>query len=145
MPQINIVMGFINTTFSVNLTTGPAYFRNSTMDYFGEMIVGGTVPVEVTVKDRNLNPLGGHSVALTATAGSIAASPVITDRYGTATFLYTAVADTSIAQSAYLTATDSDPLGGITVVKKVTFSDFIKPKPGDDPATPETTEFADSK
>lgn len=142
---VSLRSGFINTNFSVNLTTGSAYFRNSTMDYFGEMIVGGTVPIEVTIKDRNSNPLGGHSVALTATAGSIAASPVITDRYGIATFLYTAVADTTIAKSAYLTATDLDPRGGITVVKKVEFSPFIKPKPGDDPATPETVAFSGSE
>jgi adhesin/invasin len=135
--------GMIWATWPINLLSGPAYFRNSTMDYFGEMVVGATVPVEVTIKDRNDIPLGGHVVSLTATAGSVSGSPAVTDRYGIATFSYTAPADTSVAQSAYLTATDSDPRGGITVAKKVDFVTAVRPNPGDEPGIATRVSFND--
>jgi hypothetical protein len=116
---------------NVNLLSGTAYFKNSVIEFFGDLVTGATVPVEVVIKDRNFIPLGGHSIALTSTSGSISGSPAITDRYGIATFMFTAPADTSIAKQAYLTATDSDPRGGISVAKKVTFSAPVKRKPGD--------------
>jgi hypothetical protein len=135
--------GLVSATWDIDLLSGPAYFRNCTMEYFGEMVVGATVPIEVTIKDRQNIPLGGHAVALTATAGSVTGSPTVTDRYGTATFFYTSPADTSIAKSAYLSAADSDPRGGVTVVKKVTFADFVRQHPGEDPNVPATAVFDD--
>jgi hypothetical protein len=123
--------GLVTATHNINLLSGTAYFKNSVIEFFGDVVTGATVPVEVVIKDRNAIPLGGHSVSLTATAGSITGSPAITDRYGTATFMFTAPADTSIAKQAYLTATDSDPRGGVSVAKKVTFSAPVKRKPGD--------------
>jgi hypothetical protein len=78
------------------------------------------------IKDRQNVPLGGHSIVLTATAGAVAGSPALTDRYGTATFMYTAPADTSIAKQAYLTATDNDPRGGISKAQKISIVAPVK-------------------
>ena len=134
--------GPISATHQVNLLSGPAYFRNSTIEFFGELVVGATVPVEVTIKDRQTIPLGGHQVVLTATAGAITGSPAITDRYGTATFMYTAPADTSIASTVYLTATDNDPLGGISVAHKVTILPSVKERfKQDDPVLRQRISF----
>jgi hypothetical protein len=127
----------------INLLSGFAYFRNCTMDYWGELVYGVTVPVEVTILDRESVPLGGHSIVLTATNGSVSGSPAVTNRYGTATFMYTAPADSTFGLSAYLTATDNDPRGGVTVVAKVTFAQFIKSNPGDDRNNLATARFED--
>lgn len=124
--------GAVVSTHNVNLLSGTAYFKNSTIEFFGEMVTGATVPVEVVILDRNNVPLGGHSVTLTATAGSVVTSPVVTDRYGVASFLYTAPADTSIAKTAYLTATDNDPRGGISKGLKVEITAPVKGLFGDD-------------
>jgi hypothetical protein len=130
--QVVARVGFVVATHNINLLSGPAYYKNSTIDFFGDVITGATVPVEVVIKDRQNVPLGGHSVAMTATAGSISGSPAVTDRYGVATFMYTAPADTSIAKSAYLTATDNDPRGGISKAQKITISAPVKRLFGDD-------------
>jgi len=119
-------------THNVNLLSGTAYFKNSTIEFFGDVVTGATVPVEVVIKDRQDVPLGGHSVTLIATAGSVVSSPVVTDRYGVASFLYTAPADTSIAKSAYLTATDNDPRGGISKGLKLEITAPVKGLFGDD-------------
>lgn len=126
-------VGGVTATHQVNLLSGPAYYRNSTIDFFGDVITGATVPVEVIIKDRQNVPLGGHSVTLTATSGSVSNSPAITDAYGVATFMYTAPADTSIAKSAYLTATDTDPRGGISKAQKITITAPVKGKFDDEP------------
>jgi hypothetical protein len=134
--------GAASASTTINLLSGPAYFKNSTIEFFGDMTIGATVPVEVVIKDRQSVPLGGHSVVLTATSGSVVGSPAITDSYGTASFLYTAPADTSIAKSATLTATDNDPRGQVTVAQKVTFS-TVRMHKGEDPRVPRIAEFSD--
>jgi hypothetical protein len=127
----------------IDLLSGTAYFRNCTMDYWGELVYGVSVPVEVSIHDREDIPLGGHSIVLTTTTGSVSGSPAITNQYGVATFMYTAPADSTFGKSAYLTATDNDPRGGVTVVAKVEFVQFIRSKPGDDRDDPTVQAFSD--
>lgn len=123
---ISARVGAIGATHNIQLLSGPAYYRNSTIDFFGDVITSATVPVEVVIKDRQNVPLGGHSLTLVATAGTVTGSPAVTDRYGVATFMYTAPNDTSIAKSAYLTATDNDPRGQISKAQKITITAPVK-------------------
>lgn len=136
-------VGAVGSSHNITLLSGPAYYKNSTIDFFGDVITSSTVPVEVVIKDRQNVPLGGHSVVLTATAGSVTGSPSITDRYGIASFLYTAPADTSIAKQAYLNATDNDPRGGISKAQKVTISAPVKRLFGNDEPAVATRAFFD--
>lgn len=106
----------------VILTTGAASSETSTLEVTGSMPTGSTVPVQVIIKDRYGNPLGGHLIELTAIRGTIAGSPRYTDRFGVAEgFLFTATGSPNT--TATITAADLDPgYGGLVLVEFVSLT-----------------------
>lgn len=99
-------------TANVTLTTGIARSDRSFVTIPDRIPVGTTVPLFVTVKDREGNPLGDHSLELSVTSGAIDAL-VVTDTLGEALVTF-AAPDTAV--DAMLTVRDMDPgYGGIVL------------------------------
>jgi hypothetical protein len=115
-------IGGFNGTAKVVLTTGRAYSKNSAIDMQTTMTYGSTGPIEVTIKDRNGNPLGGHLIQVTGDGigGTVTGSPQYTNEYGVASgFTFAATTDATIT-TAYVTVSDLDPkYGGITLSAKI--------------------------
>jgi hypothetical protein len=117
--------GFNGTT-EVVLLTGPSYSENCTVLAPTNMRYGSSAAIEVIVRDRWENPLGGHAVAVStdSEAGSISGSPQYTDAFGLASgFTFTATADRNV-ETAVITARDTDPnFGGMSVVVVITLQE----------------------
>jgi len=81
---------------------------------------GYSVPVEVTIKDRYGNPLGGHRIVLTTQNGAITNATQYTDPWGVASgFTYTTTSNFGIALDI-LQAEDQDPgYGGMVITQKI--------------------------
>ena len=113
-----------NSTAQVVLKTGRAFSKNSQVTVQSTVSYGISVPVEVAIKDRWGNPLGGHLIQVLGdgVGGTISGSPRYTDEYGVASgFTFTATSNQAITQS-FLTVNDLDPnYGGISLSAKVTF------------------------
>ena len=104
-------------TYSINITTGIANKSKSEWDAPGNALLGEIVVLTVTVRDRFGNPLGDHTLTLTATGGAVSNGSQETDGSGEASgFTWTAP---GAAASVSLTITDSDPRGGISFTKGV--------------------------
>lgn len=116
------IYGF-NGDAKVVLTTGRAYSKNSAIDAQSSLSYGASTPIEVTIKDRAGNPLGGHLIQITTdgTSGAITGSPRYTNEYGVASgFTFTATTNEAVT-TAYFTVDDLDPnYGGITLSGKIT-------------------------
>jgi len=99
----------------------PAFADNCNIDVETTIPHGYSVPVDVAIKDRYGNPLGGHKIVLTSQNGQIAGSPQYTDPWGVAYgFTYTTTSNFGI-EIDFLTAEDQDPgYGGITLTQKIT-------------------------
>jgi adhesin/invasin len=111
------------STFNVALTTGTAYRGNSGINGLSSVTVGETVYYSVTIKDRFGNPLGDHTLNMTATGGVVTGATQETDSYGEANgFVWTAP---DVAGDYTIIVTDTDPRGGIVLTKKVTVQDVI--------------------
>ena len=115
-------IGGFNGTAEVVLTTGRAYAKNSAIDMQTTLTYGTSTPIEISIKDRNGNPLGGHLIQVTGdgTGGTVTGSPQYTNEYGVASgFTFTATNNGAIT-AAYMTVTDLDPkYGGITMSGKI--------------------------
>jgi hypothetical protein len=115
------VYGF-NDHAHVVLKTGRAYSKMSVIDMQRSLTYGSSTPIEVTIKDRWGNPLGGHLITITddGVGGAVIGSPQYTNEYGVASgFEFTATNNTSIT-SAFITMTDLDPnFGGIAISVKI--------------------------
>jgi hypothetical protein len=107
----------------VTLTTGPSASKSSVLEAPGSVPAGFAVPIEVVIKDYNGNPLGGHLIELSASAGTVTDSVQYTNKYGIASgFLFTAQGEQG--DQIILTATDLDPgFGGLVLWKLVTISE----------------------
>ena len=126
--NLNARADWASATVQVNFLTGFAYYKNCNVDITGNVGYGISEPLAVEIKDRAGNPLGGHSISVIVTSGSITGSPSITNSYGETTGLFfNAPTDTTI-KSATITITDNDPRGGVTFNKKVTLSAALKKK-----------------
>jgi hypothetical protein len=105
------------TSRSVQLLTGMAYSRNCEMTVQGSVAPGETIAVSALIQDRWGNPLGDHTLNLTASGGSVSGASQETNAYGEASgFQWTAP---SSPGSYTLTLTDADPRGGVTLVKSI--------------------------
>ncbi|RME21462.1 MAG: hypothetical protein D6800_12070 [Candidatus Zixiibacteriota bacterium] len=110
--------GTAATAIPVTLTTGFAHRASSSINVQSSANAGEALPVSVTIVDRNLNPLGDHTLTLTASGGVVTGGTQETDGYGEASgFTWTAPAT---AGDYTLTITDTDPRGGIVLTKTVT-------------------------
>jgi hypothetical protein len=106
------------SSFDVILTTGNAYRGNSNINGLATVNPGEEVYYSVTIQDRFGNPLGDHTINMTATGGTISGATQETDGYGEANgFIWTAPV-TPITYT--ITASDTDPRGGIVLTKSVT-------------------------
>jgi hypothetical protein len=106
------------TRFAVSLLTGSAYTGNSSIQAPGTAGISEQVRFFVRIADRWGNPLGDHTLVLTASGGTISGGTQETNEYGEADgFVWTAPATLG---DYNLTITDTDPRGNITLVKKIT-------------------------
>lgn len=106
------------SSFNVTLTTGNAYRGNSIINGLGSVNPGDQVFLSVTIKDRFGNPLGDHTLNMTATGGTVTGATQDTDSYGEANgFIWTAPATPA---TYTITVSDTDPRGGIVLTKQVT-------------------------
>jgi len=113
--------GWVANWVTVPFLTGNTYSKNCFVDMPTVIQYGSSVPIEVNVKDRYGNPLGGHLIFASSfgLGCSITEAAQTTDAYGVAAgFTFIATADTTV-KSATVTITDYDPRGGVVLSKKV--------------------------
>jgi len=108
--------GGAGVTGVCSLSTGFAYTGNSTINMQSNATPGETVYITVTVEDRWGNPLGDHTLNLTASGGTVTGGTQETDAYGEATgFTWTGgIGDYTIVVN------DTDPRGGIILTSPIT-------------------------
>jgi hypothetical protein len=115
-----------NGSAQVVLKTGRSYSKVSSISVQSTVTYGTSIPVEVTIKDRWGNPLGGHLVEVhgDGQGGSVSGSPRYTDSYGVASgYTFTATTNKAITQT-FLTVNDLDPnYGGISLSAKISFEE----------------------
>ena len=110
--------GGITSMFTVTLTTGTAYYENCEMSCEANVAAGTDLQVRAVIQDRWGNPLGDHTLILTASAGSVSNGTQETNTYGEAfDFTFTAP---GAAGNVVLTIEDTDPRGGVVLTKSVT-------------------------
>ncbi len=104
--------------YPVVLKTGFAYSGNSTINAVSTASVGEVVNISATIADRWGNPLGDHTLNMTASGGTVAGATQETDGYGEANgFTWTAPAGLG---DYTITVSDTDPRGGIILSIKIT-------------------------
>lgn len=114
-----------NGSVEVVIRTGAAYSKTSIVDVPSSMVYGSTAPIEVQIKDRWGNPLGGHLIQVTCNSGgTVTGSPRYTDAYGVASgFEFFATSNQSFSE-ALIVVSDLDPnFGGISFSKKVSLEE----------------------
>ena len=106
---VTIWSGSAARTFAVNLLTGSAYNGNCSLDGTSSVAVGGTGRFTAVINDRYGNPLGDHTLVMTASAGTVVSSTHETNDYGEAgVFVWTAP---GTAGDVIITVQDTDPRG----------------------------------
>jgi hypothetical protein len=107
------------TTRACTLLTGTAYSGNSQINGASTAIPGEQVRLSVKVADRWANPLGDHTLNMTASGGVVTGGTQETDAYGEAFgFIWTAPA---LDGDYNITVTDTDPRGGgMVLTMKIT-------------------------
>ncbi|MFQ5499307.1 MAG: hypothetical protein ACE5FH_06515 [Candidatus Zixiibacteriota bacterium] len=106
-----------SVTIQIPLRTSTAYKRNSELFAQATALKGEVVSMYAVMKDRYGNPLGNHTINMTATAGTVTGATQKTNAFGEANgFIWTAP-DT--ASAATIMATDVDPLGGLILTKGI--------------------------
>ncbi len=109
--------GYTGSLFTVALTTGVAYSGNSSINAVGAATPGEAVSISATIKDRFGNPLGDHTLNMTAADGTVTGGTQETNAYGEASgFVWTAPAVTG---PVTITITDTDPRGGIFLTHSI--------------------------
>jgi len=111
-----------NGSVQVVLRTGAAYSKTSLIDMPTSMVYGTSSPIEVTIKDRWGNPLGGHLVTVSGdgTTATITGSPQYTNSYGVASGFDMTVTSNQNYTESMIIIRDLDPnFGNISIVKKV--------------------------
>lgn len=107
-------------SYNLQLLTGNAYRGTSSINVPGSVRIGQSVQISATIQDRWSNPLGDHTLVLSASAGAIVGASQETDAYGEADgFVWNIPNDTLLAGDQLLTITDTDPRGGIVITKTV--------------------------
>lgn len=101
--------GLRNTVYPCTLTTGPAYGQMSSMTGQAAAVYGEEVNFDVEIKDRSGNPLGDHTLVMTASGGVVVGATKNTNSHGEA-FGFTWIAP-AVDGSYAVKITDTDPLG----------------------------------
>lgn len=110
--------GTAAVTYNVSLTTGFAYGGNSSVTIPGNAAVGEFVNISAIIQDRFGNPLGDHTLILSANSGTVTGASQETNSYGEAVGFRWTPSDTG---SYTLTITNTDPRGsGLVLSKTVT-------------------------
>ena len=105
-----------SSSVTVPFTTGASRNDRSFVTVPENIPLGATVPLYITIRDREGNPLGDHSLNLTVSAGSVDGL-VVTDGLGEALVTF-AAPDT--AAEVILTVRDFDPsYGGVVLFEKI--------------------------
>ena len=107
-----------SVTYNVTITTGVAYRKSSQFfEAQATAFPGEIVGMSVVIKDRYENPLGDHTLIMTATQGIVTNGTQETNLYGEANgFLWTAP---DSATSVTITVQDTDPRGGFTLTQGI--------------------------
>ncbi len=106
-----------SVSYNVTITTDDAYLQNCILTAPATAFPGEIVNISVLIKDRFNNPLGDHTLIMTATAGTVANGTQETNAYGEASgFLWTAP---GAAEKVTITIQDTDPRGGFTFTQGV--------------------------
>lgn len=105
--------------YAITLTTGEAYRANCEVSDGPKTMAQGEVGrFSVVIKDYYGNPLGDHTIVLSAPTGVVSGASQETNAHGEAGgFSWTAPA---VAGDVNLTFQDTDPRGGVTITYKVT-------------------------
>ncbi len=104
------------TSFTVLMTTGPAFSGNSSISVQGAAVGGEVANFNVVVKDRFGNPLADHTLNITVPSGTPSPATVETNAYGEAYFSWLVPG----APGEYpVVASDTDPRGGINLAYSV--------------------------
>jgi adhesin/invasin len=108
--MITFRAGLASRSIICSLLTGTTSRANSGINCAGSVDTGKTVDASVSIKDRWGNPLGDHTLVMTASGGTVLGATQETDSYGEAYgFKYRAPAAKG---TQTITVTDTDPRGG---------------------------------
>lgn len=103
---------------SIPLTTDIAYTPNCSLDGPTNAAVGEVLRFSALIQDRFTNPLGDHTLLMTASGGTVSGASQETNAFGEASgFTWTAPGTPG---DYTITIYDSDPFGGIYLTTKVT-------------------------
>ena len=108
------------SAYPIQLTTGTAYTANSEVSGPSSISVGESANLSVVIKDRFGNPLGDHTVVMSAATGVVGGATQNTNSYGEALGYTWTPADTG---SVNVVFTDTDPRGGIVLTYKVSVTE----------------------
>jgi hypothetical protein len=103
-------------SFQTLFLTGNTYVGNCDILIEPEIEPSATVPFSIVVKDRAGNPLGGHSLEIHASLGTLSAIFLTSNEYGEVNLFFTAPA---VQGATIITVTDRDPRGEVSFAKKV--------------------------
>lgn len=111
--------GIAYVSYPIILTTGHAYSGNCSIEAISKASAGEVVNVSALIADRWGNPLGDHTLNMSASGGVVAGASQETNAYGEANgFTWTAPAGLG---DYTITVADTDPRGsGITIDVKIT-------------------------
>lgn len=102
----------------VNLTTGVAYTENCEFNGPETVSLNSQVRYNVIIQDRYGNPLGDHTLNMSASGGAVSGATQESNTFGEASgFTWTAP---GVAGNYTLTIYDTDPRGGIYLTKTIT-------------------------
>jgi len=102
--------GYGSTSFAINLATGFTSRSGSIIQCPSAVDTGKTIDVNLVINDRWGNPLGDHTLNMTATGGTVMSASHETDAYGEAYGFRWRAPVTAGVQTIYIT--DADPRGG---------------------------------
>lgn len=108
-------------SYNVNLTTGTAYRILCELQGQATAFPTEVVALWAIIRDRYGNPLGDHTLTMSATQGTVQNPVQETNAFGEANgFIWTAP-DSNTAVT--ITVVDSDPLGNVTLTQGVVVQD----------------------
>jgi len=106
-----------SVTYPMTITTGVAYRITSELQGQANAFPGEIVSLYAVIRDRFSNPLGDHTLVMTATGGTVQNATEETNEYGEANgFIWIAP---NVAGTATITVQDTDPRGGFTLTAGV--------------------------
>ena len=108
--HVTFRVGFADSTVAIVLKTGFASRSLSIINCPASVDTGQVVDISVTIKDRWSNPLGDHTLVMSASGGTVLSSTHVTDGYGEAYGFRYRAPGTKGTQS--IVVDDLDPRGG---------------------------------